>query len=153
MSRFISIRTVIIVISSAFFSCGLFRNSQNTKKSSYTQTPFAGRYFQLDSTIFRYKGEKIKQLDGFIRDSSGRILSYYSISGKCGCISKSVLVNERLSRKSLYSLTSELLPNIIPVSKEDSFVFRKFLEYPGINNYCASKMLETAKGFLPSEKE
>ena len=99
------------------------------------------------------KGEKIKQLEGFIRDSSGRILSYYSISGKCGCISKSVLVNERLSRKSLYSLTSELLPNIIPLSKVDSFVFRKFLEYPGINNYCASKMLETAKGFLLSEKE
>ncbi|MBL7723157.1 MAG: hypothetical protein JNK27_03365 [Chitinophagaceae bacterium] len=138
---------LVLILFTGLPSCGLFNHYKHDNTAGFITTPSPGKYFTYDSITFKSKGDKIRQLSGYIRDSTGRILSHYSITSKCQCIHKSIMAGQVSKQNIQYKLTSELLIDIIPLNKEDSFVFGQFLKYPGIENYCSKELLDSAKGF------
>jgi hypothetical protein len=101
-----------------------------------------GKFLQIETFTFRYKGERVKQISSIIKND-GKIVSSYNISTKCGCVGKT----EYIPRITHYKLTINQSFDL-PLNETDKLVFKKFASLPQIETYCSKNLLDSAKGFI-----
>ncbi|HEX3168156.1 MAG TPA: hypothetical protein VHQ93_17935 [Chitinophagaceae bacterium] len=97
---------------------------------------------------YKVQGKPYHELTAKLTDSAGNITVYW-ITSTCNCIRKEKKVK---SHPKQYKLVADSNYEL-EVNNDDKIVLQKFRSLPEIEMFCSTALLDSAKGFIQTNKK